>query len=302
MRLIGDTNIPFVPKRRLFFLISGVMILASIASIAAHKGFNYGVDFTGGSLLQVHFSQPVATEAVRSALDAIGEGGASIQRDEQGDFYIRAKPSDAGVGKEGYSTLVSRQFAASFPGNEFEILREETVGPQVSKELQGKVLLAVVLGLVGILVYVSFRFDLRFGMGAVLSLVHDTVITLGFLSFFNKEITITVIAAILTMIGYSVNDSIVVSDRIREDTRKMRKESFADVFNQAINKTLSRTVITSLTVLFVTLALLIFGAASIKDFAFVMTVGTVVGTYSSIFIVANFVVEWENKFPSKRRR
>jgi preprotein translocase SecF subunit len=121
-------------------------------------------------------------------------------------------------------------------------------------------------------------------------------------ALFGKEVTITVIAAVLTMIGYSVNDSIVVSDRIREDVRKMRKESFADVCNQAINKTISRTTITSLTVLFVTLALLIFGAATIKDFAFVMTVGTIVGTYSSIFVVVNFVVEWEKKFPSKRRR
>ncbi len=163
-------------------------------------------------------------------------------------------------------------------------------------------LLAVLLGLVGILIYVSFRFDFRFGVGAVLSLVHDALITLGLVALFNKEVTITVIAALLTMIGYSVNDSIVVSDRIREDVRKMRKESFFDVCNSSINKTLGRTVITSLTVLFVTLALLIFGAASIKDFAFVMTVGTITGTYSSVFIAANTVVEWETRFPSKRRR
>jgi preprotein translocase SecF subunit len=232
----------------------------------------------------------------------MGEGGAGLQRDEKGDFLIRVKAIETGAGKESFATKLNRQFAASFPGNSFEILREETVGPQVSKELQGKVLLAVVLGLLGILIYVSFRFDFRFGTGAVLSLVHDTLITLGFVSLFNKEVTITVIAAVLTMIGYSVNDSIVVSDRIREDVRKMRKEPFVDVYNQAINKTLSRTIITSLTVLFVTLALLVFGAASIKDFAFVMTVGTVVGTYSSIFIVANFVIEWETRFPSKRRR
>jgi preprotein translocase subunit SecF len=302
MRLIGDTNIPFVPKRRAFFLVSAVLMLASIVTIVMHGGFNYGVDFTGGSLLEVRFSQPVSTDAVRSALSAIGEGGASIQREEQGDFLIRAKPRETGGGRETFTTVVNRQFAASFPGNKSEILREETVGPQVSKELQGKVLLAVFLGLIGILIYVSFRFDFRFGMGAMLSLVHDTTITLGFVCLFNKEVTITVIAAVLTMIGYSVNDSIVVSDRIREDVRKMRKESWFDVVNQAINKTLSRTIITSLTVLFVTLALLVFGAASIKDFAFVMTVGTVVGTYSSVFIVANFVVEWEKRFPSKRRR
>jgi len=300
MRLIGDTNIPFVPKRRLFFVISGVMILASLIVIIV-KGFNYGVDFTGGSLLQVHFTQPVSADAMRGVLDKIGEGGAGLQRDEQGDFLIRAKAREF-PGQQTFSSVFSQELQTSFPGNNFEILRDETVGPQISKELQGKVLLAVALGLIGILIYVSFRFDFRFGTGAVLSLLHDTLITLGFVALFGKEVTITVIAAVLTMIGYSVNDSIVVSDRIREDVRKMRKESFADVCNQAINKTVSRTVITSLTVLFVTLALLVFGAATIKDFAFVMTVGTVVGTYSSIFIVANFVVEWEQKFPSKRRR
>lgn len=301
MRLIGDTHIPFVQKRRTFFAISGILMAASIAIIIIRGGFNYGVDFTGGSLIQVRFEQTVPIEQVRTALDAIGEAGAGVQRDDQGDFFIRAKAREFAAG-ESFSSLLTQQFKTSFPNNTFEILSEDTVGPQVSKELQGKVLLAVLLGLVGILIYVSFRFDFRFGTGAVLSLLHDTLITLGFVVLFNKEVTITVIAAILTMIGYSVNDSIVVSDRIREDVRKMRKESFFDVVNQAINKTLSRTIITSLTVLFVTLALLVFGAASLKDFAFVMTVGTVVGTYSSIFIVANFVVEWEKKFPSKRRR
>jgi preprotein translocase subunit SecF len=301
MRLIGDTNIQFVSRRRLFFMLSGLAMLASIAIIVIRGGFNYGVDFTGGSLVQVHFTQPVSTEALRGALEKIGEGGAGLQRYERGDFLIRAKAREF-PGRETFSTVLSRELESAFPGNQFEILRDETVGPQISKELQGKVLLAVALGLIGILVYVSFRFDFRFGTGAVLSLIHDTLITLGFVALFNKEVTITLIAAVLTMIGYSVNDSIVVSDRIREDVRKMRKESFFDVCNQAINKTLSRTMVTSLTVLFVTLALLIFGAASIKDFAFVMTIGTLVGTYSSIFVVVNFVAAWEQKFPSKRRR
>jgi len=300
MRLIGDTNIPFVSKRSLFFVISGVMMIASLVIILV-KGFNYGVDFTGGSLVQVHFSQPVSADAMRSVLVKVGEGGAGLQVDEHGDFLIRAKAREF-PGQQTFSSVLSQQLRESFPGNQFELLRDEMVGPQVSKELQGKVLLAVGLGLIGILIYVSFRFDFRFGTGAVLSLIHDTLITLGFVALFGKEVTTTVIAAVLTVIGYSVNDSIVVSDRIREDVRKMRKESFFDVCNQAINKTLSRTIITSLTVLCVTLALLIFGAASIKDFAFVMTVGSVIGTYSSVFIVANFVVEWEKKFPSKRRR
>ena len=301
MRLLGDTNIPFVSKRRLFFISSAIMMAASLGVIAV-KGFRYGVDFTGGGLIQVRFARPVPIAAVRNALSAIGAAGVSIQETETGDFLIRVKPSEKALDQTGFSGRVREQFAAAFPDNPFTVLRDEAVGPRISKELQGKVLLAVLLGLIGILIYVSFRFDLRFGTGAVLALIHDTLITLGFCSLFGREFTTTLIAAVLTVIGYSVNDSIVVSDRIREDVRRLRKESFAQVCNQAINKTLSRTIVTSLTVLFVTLALLVLASAEIKDFAFAMTVGTVVGTYSSVFIVANFVVEWEQRFPTKRRR
>jgi preprotein translocase subunit SecF len=312
MRLIPETSIPFVARRYVFFVLSAILMLASVGGVVVRKGFNYGVDFTGGSLVQVHFTQRVSADAVRAALSAMGEGGAGIQQDEVGDFLIRVKAREF-AGGETFTATLNRQLKTSFPGNDFEFLREETVGPQVSRELQGKVLLAVVIGLLGILIYVSFRFNLQFGVGAVLSLVHDTLITLGLVSLFNREVTVSTIAAVLTMIGFSVNDSIVVADRIREDLRKWRTDKqfskdlgrldmFMAVCNSAMNKTLSRTVLTSLTVFLVSLALLVFGASGIKDFAFVMTVGTIVGTYSSIFIVANFAIEWEKVFPSKRRR
>jgi preprotein translocase subunit SecF len=302
MRIIRDTNINFVGRRRLFFIISLAVVLASILVVVLRGGFNYGVDFTGGTLIQISFRDPVLTDELRSTMNAIGEGNASIQKDEAGDFLVRVQVKELTGGEETFSERVRGQLAQSFPDNEFEIVREETVGPRVSKELQGKVLLAVLIGIVGILIYVSFRFDFRFGLGAVMALVHDTIITLGLVALFNKEVTITLIAAVLTVIGYSVNDSIVVSDRIREDVKKMRKESFSTVVNTAINQVLNRTVVTSLTTLFVTLAILILGAATIKDFAFVMTVGIIIGTYSSIFVVANSVVEWENRLPTKRRR
>ncbi|MFO7675279.1 MAG: protein translocase subunit SecF [bacterium] len=301
MRLIGDTHFDFVGRRRLYFLVSAGLIVLSIVAYFARGGFNYGVDFTGGTLLHVRFEQPVATSAVRAAIEAIGESNASVQQDEEGDFMIRVRAREFEGEEGGFSDRVERQFEEAFPGNRFEVLREETVGPRVSKELQGKVLLAVLLGIVGILLYVSFRFDLRFGVGGVLALVHDSLITLGFVLLFNKEITITLIAAVLTVIGYSVNDSIVVSDRIREMMRRPRKDTFDSLVNNAVNEVLNRTVITGITTLLVTLAMLILGAAAIKDFAFVMTVGIVVGTYSSIFIVANSVVEWEHRLPSKRR-
>ncbi|MGQ9707845.1 MAG: protein translocase subunit SecF [bacterium] len=301
MRLIRDTNIPFVLRRRLFFVISALMVLSSIL-LLIFKGFRYGVDFTGGSLVQVHFSQPVKIDAVRAALSAMGEPKASIQETETGDFLIRVRPKEGGSEELNFSLRLRQQFAASFPNIGFEILRDEAVGPRISKELQGKVIWAVALGIIGILIYVSFRFDFRFGTGAVLALIHDTLITLGLCSLFNKEITTTLIAAILTVIGYSVNDSIVVSDRIREDTKKIRKESFPEICNRAINHTLNRTIVTALTTLFVAIALLILASAEIRDFAFALTVGIIIGTYSSIFVVANLVVELEAKFPSRRRR
>ncbi len=301
MRLIGDTNIPFVPQRRIFFFISAALVLGSVLLII-FKGFRYGVDFTGGGLVQVRFAEPVKIDAVRAALTVMGEPGALIQQTETGDFLIRVKPKQRTDDETGFSTRLREQFAISFPNISFEVVRDEAVGPRISKELQSKVFWAVLLGIIGILIYVSFRFDFRFGAGAVLALIHDTLITLGFCSLFSKEITTTLIAAILTVIGYSVNDSIVVSDRIREDTKKVRKESFADICNLAINRTLNRTVITALTTLFVTVALLILASAEIRDFAFAMTVGIIIGTYSSIFVVANFVVELEARFPTRRRR
>lgn len=301
MKLFGDTNILFVPRRRFFFIFSASLVVVSILLIV-FKGFRYGVDFSGGGLVQVRFSLPVKIDAVRSALTAMGEGGASIQQTETGDFLIRVKPTVQAKDESGFSSRLRQQFAVSFPDIPFEVLRDEAVGPRISRELQGKVLIAILIGIIGILLYVSFRFDFRFGTGAVLALIHDTLITLGACAIFNREVTTTLIAAILTVIGYSVNDSIVVSDRIREDVKKIRKESFADVVNRAINETLSRTMVTALTTLFVTITLLILASAEIRDFAFALTVGIVIGTYSSIFVVANLVVEWEQKFPSRRRR
>lgn len=301
MRLIPDTNVHFVGRRRIFFVVSAVVVAAAIAVVAI-KGFRYGVDFTGGSLVQVRFSEAVSISAVRAAVGQAGATDASVQQLDAKEYLIRAKPQAQGADQAGFSERLRQQFGLSFADNAFEVLRDESVGPRISKELQSKVLLAVAIGLVGILVYVSFRFDFRFGVAAVLSLIHDTAITLGFCALFGKEITTTLIAAVLTMIGYSVNDTIVVSDRIREDTRKIRKESYAEVCNSAINRVLGRTIITSLTVLLVSVALLVFASAEIRDFAFVMTVGTVVGTYSSVFVVVNTVVEWDTKFPTKRHR
>ncbi|MEO0089466.1 MAG: protein translocase subunit SecF, partial [candidate division WOR-3 bacterium] len=179
-------------------------------------------------------------------------------------------------------------------------LKEEIVGPRVSKELQRITLIALIIGIVGILIYVSFRFNFRFGTAAILALVHDAIISIGFTVITKTTINIPIVAALLTIIGYSVNDSIVVSDRVRENLKKMRKEGFENIANLSINETLSRTVLTALTTLFVSLLIWFLGTADIKDFGKILSVGIITGTYSSIFIVTALVVDWERKYPSRR--
>ena len=318
LHILKETHADFIAVRKIFYALSGGLIVLSFAMFAV-KGLRLGVDFTGGSLVQVRFLGPktaVKTEHVRSALEILGAGGATIQKfGESNEFLIRTEKVSTYGGRKFSDTVLAvlrNEFKcdsatrALSPGAALcdSVVKrmDATVGPRMGKELQGKALLALALGLLGILIYVSFRFDFRFGTGGVLALFHDVIIVLGVLSAFGREITIPIIAALLTIIGYDINDTIVVSDRIREDVRKMRKEKFSDVVNQAINKTLSRTIITSLTVFLVSLCLLIFGAAAIQDFALAMVVGVVLGTYSSIFIVAQLVVEWEKRMPSRTRR
>ena len=318
MHMFKETNIDFIKVRKIFYGISLTLIVLSCVMFVT-RGVKFGVDFTGGSLVQVKFFGPkgtVQTEQVRAALDKLWAANASIQKfGESNEFLIRTEKLQS-YGGQKFSDAVLGVLRTEFKCDEASLARdpkgalcdsivrrmESTVGPRMGKELQGKALLAVLLGFLGILIYVTFRFDFRFGTTGVLALFHDLIIVVGVLSAFGREISIPVIAALLTIVGYDINDTIVVSDRIREDVRKMRKEKFSDVVNSAINKTLSRTVITSLTVFLISLCMLIFGAASIKDFALAMVVGVIFGTYSSIFIVAELVVEWEKVMPSRSRK
>lgn len=198
--------------------------------------------------------------------------------------------------------MIAEVVSSDFPKNPPRIDREETVGPAISRGLQIRALLVVLLGMVVILIYVSFRFSFRFAVGAVVALFHDVLITVGIFSLANKEITIPIIAALLTILGYSINDSIVVSDRIRENMKLMRREPFPVIVRSSINQTLSRTVVTSLTTLLVLIALVVFGGQVIRDFALALIIGVVIGTYSSIFILAPIVVEWERVSPTRARR
>mgnify|MGYP000014573960 FL=1 len=293
---IHNPNINFIGNRRKAFIFSIALIIISIGSLIAHKGPEYGIDFTGGYLMEVLFKESVKADELRGILIKAGFEGATIQGYKGiNGFLIKVKGEEAGVGEKLKETLHN-----AF--KDIEITREEFVGPAVSKGLQVRAMWVVMLGMIGILIYVAIRFTFRFAVGAVVALLHDVIITIGALSIAGKEFTIPIIAALLTIVGYSVNDSIVVSDRIRENMKLLRKEDFETVVNRSINETLSRTIITSLTTLFVVLALFFLGGRIIHDFAYALLVGIVIGTYSSIFVVAPLVVEWERKSPTRRRR
>lgn len=289
LRLIKETHIQFIQHRRKAYILSAVLILAGIVSLALRGGPNYGIDFTGGSLLQLHFEKPIVTEEIRSSLGKVGLERAVIQRlVGANDFLIQMK----GTAETGVTKTILSALKEDFPDNAPRVDREEEVGPKIGAELQRRALLVILGGMLVILGYISLRFDFRFAVGAVVALFHDVVVTIGIFSILHREVTIPIIAAILTVVGYSVNDSIIISDRIRENLKTMRGEPFEKIVNTGLNQVLSRTIITSLTTILVLLSVLVFGGKVIFDFALALLIGVIVGTYSSIFIVAAIVVEW----------
>ena len=285
-----NPNYDFIGKRRIAFGISLFFILLGIVSIIAHGGLKYGVDFTGGNLVQIKLEKPYDVGKLREILrkDA---GLKSVEIQTFGDpstFLLRYK--------ENYDADDLAKLITQKTGLKVIVERNESVGPRVGKELQIKALEALTIGLFLMLIYIWIRFDLAFGIGSVIALFHDVFITIGLLSLLNREFTIQIVAALLTIVGYSINDSIVVSDRIREELRKYSQgvsvKKMIEIFNSSINATLSRTVITSLTTLIVLISILLFGGPVIFDFALALTIGVIVGTYSSIFVVASLVIEW----------
>ncbi len=295
------TKIDFMGKRTGAFIISGLLIIAGIVSLIVHGGPNYGIDFAGGTLIQIRFSQPVSPGEIRESLKDAALGG-TIQRfgaEGVGEYLIRLQTSSSDV--EGLSAQINDALSERFGGDTFEIRRTEMVGPKVGKDLRKKGLQAIIAALIGILIYISIRFKLRFAIGAVVALAHDVMITVGVFSLANKEFSLPVLAALLTIVGYSLNDTIVVYDRIRENTGRMRRELFEKTVNISINETLSRTILTSCTTLIVVIVLFLMGGGVIHDFTFALLVGIVVGTYSSIFVASPLVVLWEKRFPTKQR-
>ncbi len=290
-----NTNFHFVEKRFVGYIISGIIILAGFILFFI-KGVSYGIDFTGGTLIELRFNKPIPITDLRHFFSGMGDDKAVIQAVEGGKEYIvKLKPGSKIVKQEiNLNQNLEDKLKYGFKNNNVEIRRIETVGPRIGKELQQKALWALLLGLLIILVYVGLRINIKFGIGSVIALFHDAFITLTIISFAGVEISIPVIAALLTIIGYSINDSIVVSVRIQEYLKRAKRHPLHEILaiiNKGINATLSRTVITSLTTFFVVLSLYIFGARTIRDFSLTMLIGIIVGTYSSIFVVAPLVYE-----------
>ncbi len=299
MEFLTNANFEFINRRRTACMISVSLIVIGLLSIAFHKGLNYSIDFKGGSVLEVRFDEPVPMESLRRSVEKADVGTFEIQ--EFGDpreILVRVEKSDT---SGDLGPKVISNFENDHPDRTVELRREETVGPRIGKELRSKAFLAIVFSILGILIYISWRFEFRFAIAAVIALLHDVMITLGFFSIMDFEISLSVIAAFLTIVGYSLNDTIVVFDRIREDLRLFARKPYDRVLNTAINRTLSRTVLTSLTTLAVVTFLMVAGGTVIRDFAVALFVGVIVGTYSSQFVASPVLVEWNNWMVNRAR-
>jgi preprotein translocase subunit SecF len=334
-------NLDFVGKRKLAYSISGALILISIISLIWHGGPEYGIDFAGGSVIQVKFKGPAAIDKIKQGLASIDIANASVQsmgQAKDNEYLIRTDASE--VASKEFTPELQNALKTAV-GVDAEIRRVEMVGPQVGRDLREKALLAIFFSLIFIAIYISGRFEfkwlqsgivalvlggavwslysfgvdmaviivvalavtltlfwvlgLKYALGAIVALIHDVTITVGVFSLMQKEFTLTVIAALLTIIGYSLNDTIIVYDRIRENIRKSPRDMLATIINRSVNETLSRTILTAGTVFIVVVALFFLGGNIIHDFAFALLVGTLVGTYSSIYVASPIVLTWEER-------
>ena len=299
MRLFGKTNIDFMSKRKTWYTASTTVILIGMASLFI-KGVDYGIDFLGGTELIAAFQDDVQISDVRSAMDKAGFAKAEIKTfGSDKDILIRTIEQGEGnvIGDRIQTGLKN-----SFPQNPFSVIKEDKIGPKIGAELRRDAVYAVIASLIAICLYVAFRFKFIYGIGAVVALFHDVLVTLGLVSIFdglapqlNLEISQNMIAAFLTLVGLSVNDTVVIFDRIRENQKIFRSMGLIELINKSLNETLSRTIITSGTIFIVLVVLLVFGGEVNRGFSFALVVGIVTGTYSSIYIASAIVVEWSER-------
>jgi len=305
MQFFQNLNLDLIGKRKVGYIISGALIIIGLISLILHGGPRYGIDFTGGTSLRVKFEKSISAGDVRASLEDVGLSDAEIKRigmEEENEIIIRVE--QMGEGAE-TAQLMEQELSKDLADNPYDILSVNEVGPKIGSELRRAAILAILIALLGILIYISWRFEFRFAVGAVAALFHDVLITLGIFSLLNLEISLAIVAAFLTIVGYSLNDTIVVYDRIRENLKVLRREKFPNLVNISLNQTLSRTIITSLTTLIVVLVLFLFGGTVIHDFSFALIVGVIIGTYSSVFVASPIIVEWhlrsEEKKPTARK-
>ena len=297
-----DTRFDFIGKKKITLWISAAAILISFASIFLHGGLRYGVDFAGGLVAEIKFSKPVDVSEVRSGADAIGLKDAVVQRfGGENEFLIRVEKATADL--ETMSKSLQTSLQGRFKDNPVEIRRVEVVGPKVGKDLKTKAMWAVGLAFLAILIYVAFRFhEFSYGLGGIVALFHDVVVTFGAISIFNIEFSLNVLAVILSIIGFSINDTIVIFDRVRENIKKMRKDDLMTIFNVSINETLGRTILTTGTVMMVVVILFFFAGEVIHDFTIALIVGLITGTYSTVYIASPVVLFWEQHISRRKGR
>ena len=295
MRFLSKTNIDFISKQKITGFLSIALIVAGIASLIMKGGPLLSIDFTGGTVAQVKFEKPVELGQLRETLSDYGFKGAEIvEFGSPDEILIKTQFS-------GSSSEISEKLTLAL-GNSFTLRRVESVGPKIGKELQTDALKAIGLALLLILIYITFRFDRYYALGSVMALIHDVLITLGVFSLLDYEINLSIIAAFLTIVGYSLNDTIVVFDRIRENIPKFMKKTLNDVVNISLNETLNRTVITSLTTMMVVVILFLWGGKVINFFAFALIIGVFVGTYSSLFVASPVMVYFEKRSAGPYRK
>jgi preprotein translocase subunit SecF len=296
------THYDFIGVKKYTLWISALAMLVTLGSILYHGGLRNGVDFAGGLVLQIKFSKPVDISEVRNALEASGSKEALVQNfGGVNEFLIRVEKSSEDL--EGVSRKIQATLQERFKDKSLEILRAEVVGPMVGRDLKQKAMWAVVLSLLGIMVYIALRFHkFSYGLGGLVSLFHDIIVTYGAISVLKLEYNLTLMAVVLTVIGFSINDTIVIFDRVRENMKKMRKTDLITVFNESINECLGRTVLTTGTVMISVLILFFFAGQVLHEFTVALIVGIVTGTYSTVYIASPVVLFWEEYVTNRRRK
>lgn len=301
MQFLVNSNFNFIGKRKIARIFSTALILIGVGSLIIQGGPKLGIDFTGGTALRLQFEKGVSIGDVRSAIASLGIGNAEIKNfGNSADILIRVQEQE--TSGAGITDAIKAELSKVFPDNPYVERSKDSVGPKIGAELRTKTITSILIALVGMLIYITWRFEFKFAVGAIVALFHDVIITLGVFSILQLEITLPIIAAFLTIVGYSLNDTIVVFDRIRENLKVLRRDTYETIVNTSVNQSLTRTIITSLTTLIVVLILYFFGGSVIHNFAFALIVGVLIGTYSSIFVASPIVVDWELRSQEKKSR